>query len=78
MIHSWFGPSWKVKIPAFTAAIALLIGQIGTVIDSDPRTVPNISLCVTQVLMIISLFQARANLVTSEQAKQGAKQKIRH
>jgi len=78
VIHKILGASWQTKIPAIAAAIALLIGQVGTLIDKDPKTIPDVALCVTQVLMIISLFQARANLVTSEQAKAAAKPKIRH
>ena len=78
MIHSLLGSSWQTKLPALIAAIALIVGQIMLMIDGDPKTMPNGSLVTTQIMIIVALFQARANLVTSEQAKQGAKQKIRH
>ena len=77
MIHGWFGASWQVKLPAFSAAVALLIGQIGTVIDSDPKTLPDATLIVTQVLMLIALFQSRANTTTSEMVKAAATKKYR-
>ena len=75
MIASWFGASWKVKIPAFAAAIALIIGQVGAMIDNNPKTIPDVSLIVTQIMLIVALFQSRANLVTSEMAKAAAKKR---
>jgi hypothetical protein len=73
MVQKLLGASWQTKIPAVAAAVALLIGQVGTVIDSDPKTAPDTALIITQVLMLLAIFQARANTVTSEQVKEAAK-----
>lgn len=73
MIHKLLGASWQTKTPAIVAAIALIVGQIQTLLDSDPKTTPDVSLIVTQVMIVIALFQARANKTTSEMVKQAAK-----
>ena len=73
MIHKLLGASWQTKIPAIAAAIALLIGQVGTLIDRNPKTVPDTALIITQVLMLIAIFQARSNNVTSEMVRDAAK-----
>jgi hypothetical protein len=78
MIHGLLGASWKPKLIAVMAAISLVIQFITALIDGDAKTVPNIEAVITQLLIIAALFQTRQNLVTSEMAKQGAKQKIRH
>ena len=70
MIHSLLGPSWQTKLPAIIAAIALIIGQVGAMLDADPKTVPDVSLIVTQIMLIVALFQARSNTTTSEMVKQ--------
>lgn len=73
MIHKLLGASWQTKIPAIAAAIALLIGQVGTLIDNNPKTVPDVTLIVSQIMVIVALFQARANSTTSEMVKAAAK-----
>ncbi|HQX53283.1 MAG TPA: hypothetical protein PLY87_14135 [Planctomycetaceae bacterium] len=73
MIHSLLGASWQTKLPAIIASIALIVGQAMLVIDGDPETMPDGALITTQVMLIIAMFQARANVVTSEQVKQSKK-----
>ncbi len=69
MGKSIFGASWQTKIPALIGAIVLIIGQLGLLFDNVPATVPDWTLVGSQVMIALALFQARANRVTSEQAK---------
>jgi len=68
-----FGASWQPKIPALFGGISVLLGQIATIFDSDTTTNPDITLCIGTIAMVFSLFQTRANTVTSEQVKASKK-----
>ena len=66
-----FGASWRTKMAGLLAVIAILAGQIATLADEDPKTVPDVSLIIANIGIAIALFNARDNVVTSEKA--GAK-----
>lgn len=66
-----FGASFATKIPALLGGISVLLGQISTLFDADSKTNPDITLCLGTIAMVFSLFQARANKVTSEEAGAG-------
>ena len=51
------------------AAVSIFVGEIATIVDSDTKTNPNVSLIVANIGILIALFNTRDNKVTSEQAK---------
>jgi hypothetical protein len=63
--------SWRTKLSGIVAGITLLAAQLGTLADSDPKTNPDISVCVFALFVMVGLASARQNNVTSEKA--GAK-----
>ena len=69
-----FGASWATKIPALMGCIVLIVGQMWLLFDNVEATVPDWTLIGSQVMIAVALFQARANLVSTEQAKSAAKQ----
>lgn len=69
MIQNWFGASYGPKIAASFAALALIFGQVSAMVDGDAKTVPDFSLVMTQVMIIVALFRVRSNQVSSEMVR---------
>ncbi len=63
--------SWRTSLAGIIAGVTLLLGQIQTILDDDPKTNPDYTRIVEAVSVIALGLAARDEQVTSEQA--GAK-----
>lgn len=63
--------SWRTTLAGIVTGLVLLLGQAQTMLDDDPKTNPEYSIIIAGVTAIIAGFNARDNVVTSEQAGVG-------
>ena len=63
--------SWKTTIAGIVAFIAAASTQASAMLDGDPLTSPEWGIVIAALVVMIGLFSARDNGVTSESA--GAK-----
>ena len=63
--------SWKTTAAGVVAFIAAASTQVSAMIDGDPLTNPEWGVVIASFMVLVGLFSARDNGVTSEQA--GAK-----
>jgi len=61
--------SWKTTAAGIIAALSILLHQANALIDSDPKTLFDITQVTAAIGMLWMGFSARDNNVTSEQAK---------
>lgn len=60
--------SWRTTLSGVFAGIVLLLGQAQTLLDDDPKTVPEYTVIMAAIGMISLGWNARDEHVTSEQA----------
>ncbi len=60
--------SWKTTAAGIVAALSILVHQANAYLDTDPKTVFDITQVFAAVGMLWMGFSARDNNVTSEQA----------
>lgn len=61
--------SWKTTVTGIMQFVMIAWGQMQFAIDTDVTTNPDYGLIVTSLLILIGLFSARDNNVTSEEAR---------
>lgn len=60
--------SWKTTLSGIMAFITVTWGQLSTLLDSDISTNPDYTIIVSAFIVLIGLFKARDNDVSSEEA----------
>lgn len=61
--------SWRTTLSGVFAGIVLLLGQAQTLLDDDPKTVPQYSEVMAAIGLIALGLNARDETVTSEQVQ---------
>lgn len=54
--------SWKTTLAAIGLFISVLIGQLSSLWDADPATIPDWDLVITQLIAAIGFLFARDNI----------------
>lgn len=68
MLNSILGASWRSSVLGIITGVTLLLGEIKTLIDSDPLTNPQYAIIAAAVTGIWMSLQIRDNVVADEQA----------
>lgn len=60
--------SWKTTVAGILQFLSVVSVQFGYLLDADPVTAPDYSLIVSSAVILVGLFTARDNDVSSEDA----------